>query len=260
MLREYLTEMTEVVFRHGGTVDKYIGDCIMALYNAPFDDPDHAANAIRTGLELQERTLAVSARWEQRLGGQIRNGVGINTGEAVVGALGSRQRLEYTAIGDTVNLASRLESLTKEYGTGIIVSESTHEIVKGQFLTKELGEVAVKGKAQPVKIYGVLPGSIRKYPRAALDAAATVVAAVGGRTWVVRTRDVSEGGLSVAGLPPELELEPGSTVQIRCEGGVLPKPIAGEGKIVWRRGDQAGIAFTAGAPALVEYVSTHKDA
>jgi adenylate cyclase len=262
MLREYLTEMTEVVFRHGGTVDKYIGDCIMALYNAPFDDPDHAANAIRTGLELQERTLVVSARWEQRLGGQIRNGVGINTGEAVVGALGSRQRLEYTAIGDTVNLASRLESLTKEYGTGIIVSESTHESVKGQFLTRELGAVTVKGKTQPVKIYGVMPGSIRKYPRAALDAAATVVAAVGGRTCVVRTLDISEGGLSVVGLPSELER--GATVQIRCEGGALPKPITAEGTIVWRRGDQAGIAFTAVGPdvatALVDHISVHKDA
>ncbi|MGH7278885.1 MAG: CHASE2 domain-containing protein, partial [Candidatus Rokuibacteriota bacterium] len=112
MLGEYLTEMTEVVFRHGGTVDKYVGDTIMALYNAPLDDPDHAANAVRTALELQERTLAIAARWESRLGTRIRNGVGINTGEAVVGTMGSRQRLEYTAIGDTVNLASRLENLT----------------------------------------------------------------------------------------------------------------------------------------------------
>lgn len=259
MLREYLTEMTEVVFRHGGTVDKYIGDCIMALYNAPFDDPDHAAQAIRTGLELQERTLTVSARWERKLGGQIRNGVGINTGEAVVGALGSRQRLEYTAIGDTVNLASRLESLTKEYGTGIIVSESTHDIVKGQFLTRELGAVTVKGKAQPVKIYAILPGDLRKYPRAALEAAATLVAAAAGRTCLIRTHDVGAGGLSVVGLPPDLV--PGTVVQIRCEGGALPKPLTAEGTIVWRRGDQAGIAFTTmgleAAPALADYVSDH---
>jgi len=168
MLREYLTEMTEVVFRHGGTVDKYIGDCIMALYNAPFEDADHAAKAILTGLEFQERTLAVSARWEAKLGVQIRNGVGINTGEAVVGTMGSRQRLEYTAIGDTVNLAARLESLTKDYGTGIIVSEATAEAVRGRFFTRELGEVSVKGKALPVKIFAVLPSDIRKYPRATL--------------------------------------------------------------------------------------------
>ncbi|MGH2395319.1 MAG: CHASE2 domain-containing protein, partial [Candidatus Limnocylindria bacterium] len=84
LLSEYLTEMTEVVFRHHGTVDKYIGDSIMALYNAPFDDPDHAVNAVRTALELQERTLAVSAHWEAQLGARIRIGVGISTGEVVV--------------------------------------------------------------------------------------------------------------------------------------------------------------------------------
>jgi adenylate cyclase len=113
MLREYLTEMTAVVFRYRGTVDKYIGDCIMALDNAPLEDPDHALNAVSTGLDLLERAQAVSARWEVKLGVQIRNGMGINTGDAVVGAMGSEQRLEYTAIGDTVNLASRLEGLTK---------------------------------------------------------------------------------------------------------------------------------------------------
>ncbi|MCL6640189.1 MAG: adenylate/guanylate cyclase domain-containing protein, partial [Candidatus Rokubacteria bacterium] len=103
MLGEYLTEMTEAVFRHGGTVDKYIGDAIMALYNAPLPAPDHAARAVRTALEFQRRTRALSARWQARLGVELRSGVGIHTGEAVVGTLGSRQRLEYTAVGDTVN-------------------------------------------------------------------------------------------------------------------------------------------------------------
>ncbi|MBI4593736.1 MAG: CHASE2 domain-containing protein [Candidatus Rokubacteria bacterium] len=254
MLSEYLTEMTEVVFRHGGTVDKYIGDCIMALYNVPLEDPDHAANAVRTGLEFQERTLAVSARWEARLGVQIKNGVGINTGDAVVGTMGSRQRLEYTAIGDTENLASRLEALTKDYGAGIIISEFTHERVKDQFLTRVLDEVAVKGKTRPVKIYAVLPGDIRKYPRATLEAAATVVAVGSGQACAVRTRDVSEGGLSLVGLPPEWPL--GSRVEIRCEGGALPGPLLVEGTIAWRRDDRAGVAFAVvapdAAPALVD--------
>ena len=160
MLREYLTEMTEIVFRHGGTVDKYIGDCVMALYNVPFEDPLHAIKAVRTGLEFQERTLAVSKRWEEKLGIAIRNGVGINTGDAVVGTLGSKQRLEYTAIGDTINLGARLESITKDYKSNIIISESTWALVKEHFVTKELGEVTVKGKTQPVKIYAVLPDSI----------------------------------------------------------------------------------------------------
>ena len=260
MLREYLTEMTEVVFRHGGTVDKYIGDCIMALYNAPFEDADHAAKAILTGLEFQERTLAVSARWEAKLGVQIRNGVGINTGEAVVGTMGSRQRLEYTAIGDTVNLAARLESLTKDYGTGIIVSEATAEAVRGRFFTRELGEVSVKGKALPVKIFAVLPSDIRKYPRATLTTAATLVAVDGGRTCVVRTCDVGQGGVSVTGLPDDWPA--GLALEIRCDGATLPRTLAAQGTIIWRRGDAAGIAFTTvepdGEPVIVEYVSGHK--
>jgi adenylate cyclase len=242
MLREYLTEMTEVVFRHGGTVDKYIGDCIMALYNVPFEDPDHAANAIRTALELQERTLAVAARWEAKLGVQIRNGVGINTGDAVVGTMGSRQRLEYTAIGDTVNLASRLEALTKEYGAGVVISESTQDAVRGRFLTRQLGVVAVRGKTVPVKIYSVLPHDVRRHPRAALAVAASVVAVGSGQTCLVQTRDVSDGGLSLESLPEEWPV--GALLQIRCEGGPLPRPIAAEGVIVWRRDGAAGIRFT----------------
>jgi adenylate cyclase len=158
MLREYLTEMTDIVHKHDGAVDKYIGDCVMALYNVPLENPDHAVKAVRTALEFQERTLALSKRWEDKLGIAIRNGVGINTGEAVVGTLGSRQLLQYTAIGDTINLGARLESITKDYKTNIIISESTYALVKGHFVTKELGEVTVKGKTQPVKIYAVLPG------------------------------------------------------------------------------------------------------
>jgi len=160
MLRDYLTEMTDIVHKHDGAVDKYIGDCVMALYNVPLEHPDHAIKAVRTALEFQERTLALSKRWEEKLGIPIRNGVGINTGEAVVGTLGSRQLLQYTAIGDTINLGARLESITKDYKSNIIISESTYELVKGQFTTKELGEVTVKGKTQPVKIYAVLPGDV----------------------------------------------------------------------------------------------------
>lgn len=156
MLGEYLTEMTDAVFQHGGTVDKYIGDAIMALYNAPLPAPDHAARAVRTALEFQRRTRTVSARWQSRLGAELRSGVGIHTGEAVVGTMGSRQRLEYTAVGDTVNLASRLEGLTKEYGVPIVISESTWAAVQAEFPTRELGAVAVRGRTRPVRIFAVL--------------------------------------------------------------------------------------------------------
>ena len=257
MLREYLTEMTEIVFKHGGTVDKYIGDCVMALYNVPFEDPEHVVKAVRTGLEFQERTLAAAARWEAKYGVTIRNGVGINTGEAIVGTLGSMQRLEYTAIGDTVNLAARLESLTKDYGASIIISESTYEHVKGLFPTRELGEVTVKGKTVPVKIYAVLPPDIRKYPRAVLDAGAVLTDAATGQVCQVRTRDISEGGLALAGVPADWTL--GAKVQIRLEGGALPKPIVAEGTIAWRRGEDAGIIFTAvESDSVAEYVATRR--
>ncbi|HEV8584647.1 MAG TPA: CHASE2 domain-containing protein [Methylomirabilota bacterium] len=258
MLREYLTEMTEIVYRHGGTVDKYIGDCVMALYNVPFEDAEHAVKAVRTGLEFQERTLAVSKHWEQKLGIAIRNGVGINTGDAVVGTLGSKQLLQYTAIGDTINLGARLESITKEYKSNIIISESTYELVKGQFVTKELGEVTVKGKTKPVKIYSVLPNNIRKHPRATLEAAATLTLGADGRSISVATRDISEGGMALKGVPEDWEK--GQTVQIRCEGGALPKPIVAEATIAWRKGDEVGLTFTSldpdSAPTVADYLSS----
>jgi adenylate cyclase len=260
MLREYLSEMTEIVFRHGGTVDKYIGDCVMALYNAPFPDADHAVKAVRTGLEFQEKTLEVSKRWEEKLGVQIRNGVGINTGEAVVGTMGSRQRLEYTAVGDTINLGARLESLTKEYGIGIIVSEYTHKMLGGEFLTRELGEVTVKGKSHPVKIFGVLPASLRTHPRVVLEAAATLTIIGGGESCRATTRDISEGGMAVGGVPETWA--PSTKVEVRCEGGLLLKPLSASGVIVWRRDGLAGIKFTEldadSAPAVADYVATHR--
>src|SRR3989440_2684333 len=258
MLREYLSEMTEIVFRHGGTVDKYIGDCVMALYNVPLPDPEHAIKAVRTALEFQERTLAVSRRWEERLGIEIRNGVGINTGEAVVGTLGSRQRLEYTAIGDTINLGARLESLTKDYKTNIIISETTYALVRDEFITKELGDVTVKGKTHPVKIYAVLPNSIRKHPRATLAVAATLSIVGDGRVCQATTRDISEGGMALKGVPADWLK--GQVGQIRREGRGLAKPIVAEAVIAWREGDEVGITFTAldpdSVPALVEYLSS----
>jgi adenylate cyclase len=242
MLGEYLSEMTEVVFKHGGTVDKYIGDCVMALYNVPFEDPHHAVNAVRTALEFQEITRAVSAKWEARLGVELKNGVGINTGEAVCGTMGSRQRREYTAIGDTVNLASRLEGATKEQGTSVIISESTFEYVHGQFRTRELGAITVKGKSRPVRIYAVLADDARRHPRVVVDAPVTVVARDDGRTWTVRTRDVSAGGLVVVGLPPDLT--PGVRIGVSSDAEALPEPIKSEGTIVWRRDTLAGIAYS----------------
>jgi adenylate cyclase len=257
MLRDYLSAMTEIVFDHGGTVDKYIGDCVMALYNVPFEDPNHALKAVRTALDLQERTLEVSDRWQARLGAPLRNGVGINTGEAVVGTMGSRQRLEYTAIGDTVNLASRLEALTKDYNVPILMSEYTHQLIEHEMHGRELGEVTVKGKTQAVKIYALVPADLRKHPRAVVEASPTVHVTVAGQTATVRAVDVSEGGMQLSGVPAEWR--PGTRVQIRCEGGLLAMPLFAEAVIAWRRGDRAGLAFSGlgvdVGPAVAEYVS-----
>jgi class 3 adenylate cyclase len=261
MLREYLTVMTEVVFRHRGTIDKYMGDGIMALYNAPREDSEHALNAIRTALEFQERVIPFSARWEAKLGVPIRCGVGINSGEAIVGSLGSKQRNEYTAIGDPVNLAARLESVTKDYRVPIIISEYTYEHVKGRFPTHELDTVTVKGKSQAVKIYGVTPSSMRRHPRAQLDAAAQLTAVGDGRACRARTFDISEGGVGLVGVPDDWAV--GSKVEVRLDGGEVGRRIVAEGTIVSRRGDKAGLQFTgldeAAAPAVAEYVARGRE-
>ena len=156
MLREYFSLMVDAVFSQQGTVDKFIGDCIMAIFGAPTPQADHAERAARTALAMRD---AVEAFNETRLQDglePIQIGVGINTGNVVVGNIGSEQRLEYTAIGDAVNLASRLEGINKQYGTCIIISESSALQLSDAVILRELDEVRVKGKREPVKIYEVM--------------------------------------------------------------------------------------------------------
>ena len=154
-LREYFTEMTDAVFLHGGMVDKYMGDAIMALYNAPLDQPHHAAQAVKTALEFQKRLAIVNQRLEKQLKRNLRCGVGIHTGEALVGTIGSRQRFEYTAVGETINLGARIENLSKRYSDAIILSEATYHEIKHTIPTRYLGEELVKGHETPIKIYTV---------------------------------------------------------------------------------------------------------
>ena len=258
LLRDYLTQATQVVFKHGGTLVSCVGDSLVALYNAPLDDPAHARNAVRTALELQELTLQMSARWQTQLGATIRPGIGIATGEAVVGAMGPPDRLTYTAVGATVDLGSRLQSLTREHGVGIVIDESTRRGLDREFLTRRLGEVTGAGATSPVSIHGVFPADIRKQPRAVLEVAATLVLLGAGQTCLVTTRDVGEGGMAVGGVPAAWGV--GIRVEIRCEGGLLPNPLLAEGVIAWRRGDEAGIRFVGldgdAAPTVAEFVAT----
>ncbi len=148
LLCEYFTEATEIVDRHGGIVNKYIGDSIMVLYNVPLEDPEHALNAVRTGLELQERTLAVSARWEAKLGAPIRTAAGINTGEVVVGFLGSQQRPEYTAVGDPVTVASHL--LEAAEPDTILIGDATSSLVQGVVRVESVEPLRVEGRSRPI--------------------------------------------------------------------------------------------------------------
>lgn len=155
-LNEYMTEMVEVVLNNNGTLDKYIGDAVMAFYGDPLWTEEHALNAVKTAVDMRKELTKLNERW--RLEGRpvLDIGIGINTGEMVVGHMGSPRLVDYTVIGDNVNLASRLESLNKEYKTHIIISEYTYEQVKDQVNVSYLDEVKVKGKQKPVKIYNVI--------------------------------------------------------------------------------------------------------
>ncbi len=152
-LNEYLTEMVEIVFRQQGTLDKFIGDAVMALYGAPHHYAEHAEKACVTACEMMAALREIQKRWAADTRDFFQVGIGINTGTVVVGNLGSAQKFEYTVIGDEVNLASRLEGTNKQYGTSIIISESTYAQVKKKARARELDLVKVKGKKQPVKIY-----------------------------------------------------------------------------------------------------------
>jgi adenylate cyclase len=158
VLREYLTGMVETVFRQEGTLDKFIGDAVMAIFGAPVTQADHALRACRAALEMQVELRRLHAKWKAEGKDVFNMGIGINTGEVIVGNLGSEQRFEYTVIGDPVNLAARLESLNKEYpqASGIIISESTYLLVQEQVTARRLGEVTVKGKLKPVEVYELL--------------------------------------------------------------------------------------------------------
>lgn len=156
LLNEYLTAMTNVVFHYDGLLDKYMGDAIMAVFGAPLDQPDHPVRACRTALGMMAELKILQEKWRGEGRPVINIGVGVNTGDMVVGNMGSEMRFDYTVMGDAVNLGSRLEGINKEYGTNIVISEYTYETVKDVFVCRELDSVRVKGKNQPVRIYELL--------------------------------------------------------------------------------------------------------
>ncbi|MDP3152897.1 MAG: adenylate/guanylate cyclase domain-containing protein [Archangium sp.] len=152
-INQYLSPMTQIVFDEKGTLDKYIGDAVMAFWNAPLDQHDHALRACRAAVHMLERLEELKAQWRANGLPGLEIGIGINTGQMVVGNMGSDVRVDYTVLGDSVNLGSRLEGTNKEYETRIIISEWTRGAVKEGIVTRRLGAVRVKGKKVPVGIF-----------------------------------------------------------------------------------------------------------
>jgi adenylate cyclase len=152
-LNQYFDAMCKIIFKYGGYVDKFIGDCIMAVFSAPFQTPDDAAKAVRAAVEQQALIKRLSDGWQANGKKAFTVGMGINTGDVVMGNLGASSRMNYTVIGDNVNVASRLYNVAK--GGEIIISESTYEHVRDLVEVDEREPVMVKGKSAPIRIYNV---------------------------------------------------------------------------------------------------------
>jgi adenylate cyclase len=156
LLNEYLGTMTDIVLRHLGLLDKYMGDGLMAFWGAPVPAPDGATRCCEAALDMVTALATLNARWREMGMPVLEMGVGINTGEAVIGNFGSSERFNYTAVGDQVNLASRLEGVTKDYGASVVVSESARQAAGDAFVCREIESVRVKGREQAVLIYELL--------------------------------------------------------------------------------------------------------
>lgn len=156
ILNEYLSEMTDAIFINGGTLDKFIGDAVMAIFGTPKFQKDHALRAVKTGFLMLKKLNILNEKWEKQGKQKFKIGIGINTGIAVAGNMGSLKRMEYTVIGDTVNLASRLESLNKELDTQFLISESTYKLVKDFVRVKKHENTSIKGKQERIDVYEVI--------------------------------------------------------------------------------------------------------
>ncbi len=155
LLNDYLSEVTEIIYRYGGTIDKYEGDAVIAFWNAPLDLPSHALNSVKAALEYQRRLAEIRPRLAKTAGRDVFARIGINTGDVVIGNMGSRQRFNYTFLGDAGNLASRLEGINKQFGTFIMVSENTKDAAgeDPEVAYRELSRVTVVGKNEPVRVF-----------------------------------------------------------------------------------------------------------
>lgn len=168
-INEYLNEMTEIVLANEGTLDKYLGDAVMAFWGAPIEVENHAYKACLTALQMQNKLAEMREKWSKSGETPIRIRIGINTGDVIVGNIGGVKRFDYTVLGDDVNLASRLEGANKEYGTNIMIGDSTLEKCKDKILSRELDVIRVKGKSKPTKVYELISVVGDKKAEAAIE-------------------------------------------------------------------------------------------
>ena len=156
LLNDYLSDMTDIIMDEGGTLDKYLGDAIVAFWNAPLEQPDHALRACRAALRCQQRLEERAEHYQALTGYRLKARTGVHTGEVIVGNMGSSTRFDYSMIGDAANLASRLESANKSFGTRIMVSDATWGAVKTDFVGREIGVVKVSGRNAPVQVFELI--------------------------------------------------------------------------------------------------------
>jgi len=163
-LNEHLNMMVSVIFNYQGTLDKFVGDCVMAFWGAPIPQPNQAELAARAALAMIEGLEKLNEKWQSEGRPTLKIGVGINTGEMLFGNIGSEQRMDFTVIGDSVNLGARLESATKELHASIVISDATYQQIRSQARVRPLGEISVKGKEEKITVYELL-GMAAAIPR-----------------------------------------------------------------------------------------------
>lgn len=217
-LNEYLTAMTGIIFKHGGTLDKYIGDAIVAFWGAPIELKDHAYRACQAAMEMTRKLDELHSKWADEGKPILRFRIGINSGEMVVGNVGGNERFDYTVIGDNVNLGARLESANKMYRTRILLSEFTHELVKEKIFARELDLIVVKGKTRPVKIYELIDDEVdrvRDDKKKLVELYCTGISKYRDREWRIAA-EFFERALSIdsSDYPSEMYLERSKVYEI----------------------------------------------
>jgi adenylate cyclase len=223
LLNEYLSEMTDTIMRNRGTIDKYEGDAIMAFWGAPLSFPDHPYQACLSALEMQRSLVTMRTSLREQGRHELHVRMGINSGQAVAGNMGSRTRMNYTVMGDSVNLASRLEGANKNYGTYTMVSQNTYASVKDQFRFRELDTIRVVGKSEPITVYELLevPGKVPERKEGLLIHYNQALAMYKERRW----KEAMAG--FVRALKIDIEDGPSKLYYMRCKTFIKTPPPAG---------------------------------